>query len=173
MNLLMNLMDWARSQTGKMEFSPEHFEFVGFIIENIALFDDIAWQKSITIKKVLPDNLPVFADKQMINTILRNFVSNAIKFTHPGGAVTVSTSRTLTEITISVSDNGLGIAGERISKLFRIDESFSTPDTNKEKGTGLGLILCKEFVDKHGGRIWVESEEGKGSTFTITLPCSQ
>jgi len=173
LDLLMNLMDWALSQTGKMEFRAEQFELAEVINEIMVLFDEIARQKSISITRVLPTNIPVCADKLMISTVLRNLISNAIKFTYPGGLITISAIRDNQEITISVSDNGLGIAGERISTLFRIDEGFSTPGTSKEKGTGLGLILCKEFVDKHGGRIWVESEEGKGSIFSIALPFRQ
>jgi two-component system, sensor histidine kinase and response regulator len=170
MDLLMNLLEWSRSRTGKLEFNPEHFELVDVVHEIVALFDEIARQKSISIVKVVPHSFPIFADKPMINTILRNLVSNAIKFTQPGGLVTVSANRVNQDIAISVNDNGLGIAAERVSRLFRIDESYSTPGTGNEKGTGLGLILCKEFVEKHGGRIWVESEEGMGSTFIINLP---
>jgi len=105
----------------------------------------------------------------MINTVLRNLISNAIKFTHPGGKIIVSAEEIQNEIKVSVSDNGVGIPKNSIEKLFRIDENYSTPGTQKEKGTGLGLILCKDFIEKHGGKIWVESDEGKGSTFSFTL----
>ncbi|MDZ7777048.1 MAG: ATP-binding protein [Bacteroidales bacterium] len=101
---------------------------------------------------------------------MRNLISNAIKFTRQGGEIKISAEKSAKEILVSVSDNGIGIAPGRIEKLFRIDENDSTPGTNKEKGTGLGLILCKEFVEKHGGRIWVESVENKGTVFTFTLP---
>ncbi len=171
MSLLTNLLEWVRTQTGKIEFNPEFFELVNYIKENVVFYDDIAVQKSITINMDIPHKLIVFADKQMINTVMRNLISNAIKFTREGGEVIISTRKTPKETIVSVRDNGLGIAPDRMEKLFRIDTNVSTPGTNKEKGTGLGLILCKEFVEKHGGSIWVESEEGKGSTFSFTLPC--
>ncbi len=177
MDLLMNLMEWSRSQTGRMEFSPEHFEMGNLINEIMPLFESIAGQKSITISSKLLPNTPVFADKAMINTVLRNLISNAIKFTHPGGNINISIEKKPNEIMVSVADNGVGIPKDSIDKLFRIDENFSTPGTQKEKGTGLGLILCKEFIEKHGGRIWVESEvsgpsaaKAGHSTFYFTIP---
>ena len=177
MDLLMNLMEWSRSQTGRMEFSPEHFEMGNMINEIMPLFENIAGQKSITISSKLLPNTPVFADKAMINTVLRNLISNAIKFTHPGGNINISIEKKPNEIMVSVADNGVGIPKDSIDKLFRIDENFSTPGTQKEKGTGLGLILCKEFIEKHGGRIWVESEVSRPSaakagrsTFYFTIP---
>lgn len=169
LDLLMNLLEWSRVQTGRMQFSPENFDLVHLVDENILLFDLIAAQKAITINKSLPHEFIIFADKQMIRTVLRNLISNAIKFTRQGGEINISAEKTAKEVHISVSDNGIGIAPERIEKLFRIDESNSTYGTNDEAGTGLGLILCKEFVEKHGGRIWVESEQEKGSTFYVSL----
>jgi signal transduction histidine kinase len=120
--------------------------------------------------KELPRNLLVFADKAMINTVLRNIISNAIKFTHPNGQIVISAEKRPDELIISISDNGIGIKKEAIGKLFRIDENQTTLGTQNEKGTGLGLIICKEFIEKHGGKIWVESAVGKGSTFYFTLP---
>jgi len=172
-DLLMNLLEWSRAQTGKMDYNPEYFEMVSLIEEACSLSDDNALQKSITIQKQLPHNLPVFADFYMISTVLRNLISNAIKFTNSGCEIIVSACETATEIVVSVNDNGIGITKERIEKIFSIGESESTPGTTKEKGTGLGLILCKEFVEKHGGRIWVESAEGKGSEFYFAIPASQ
>jgi two-component system sensor histidine kinase/response regulator len=170
MDLLMNLMEWARSQTGRMEFNPEYFEMVSVITETALLFDDIATQKTISIVSNLPANAPVFADKAMISTVLRNLISNTIKFTHSGGRIIISAYKTQNQVKVSVSDNGVGISEANIQKLFSIDENHSTSGTNKEKGTGLGLILCKEFIEKNEGNIWVESEEGNGSTFYFTLP---
>jgi len=170
MDLLLNLMEWSRSQTGRMEFNPEYFDLVSCINKIILLYVDIAGQKSITIKNILPHKASVFADNAMISTVLRNLISNAIKFTMPGGEIIVSAMEKQNEIIFSVSDNGVGISKNSIEKLFRIDQSYSTTGTNKETGTGLGLILCKEFVEKHNGKIWVESEEKKGSTFYFTLP---
>jgi len=169
-DLLMNLLEWARTQTGRMEFSPEYIELGALINEVIELLAESAHQKSITIIRELPRNMLVFADKAMINTVLRNLISNAIKFTHPGGQIVISADKKPDELMISISDNGIGIKKEVIGKLFRIDENHIVPGTQNEKGTGLGLILCKEFIEKHGGNIWVESEVGKGSRFCFTIP---
>lgn len=169
-DLLMNLMEWSRSQTGRMEFSPEYIEMVTLINEVIELLGDSSLQKSITIQRELPRNMLAFIDKAMISAILRNLISNAIKFTHPGGRIVISAEIKNAELIISIRDNGVGIKKENIEKLFRIDENHSTLGTQNEKGTGLGLILCKEFIGKHGGKIWVESEVGKGSTFYFSIP---
>ncbi|MCK9414231.1 MAG: PAS domain S-box protein [Prolixibacteraceae bacterium] len=170
MDLLNNLMDWTRSQTGRMKYNPEYFELTNFLQPVLQLFDEISGQKSISITKNLPASAPVFADKAMIGTIFRNLVSNAIKFTRQGGEVAISAEVGHKNLTVEVRDNGIGIPYESIKKLFRIDQNFSTQGTSLESGTGLGLILCKEFVDKNKGKIWVESEEGKGSTFYFTIP---
>ena len=170
MNLLMNLMEWTQSQTGRMEFNPIYLDFTKLINEVIILFNDISIQKSIKINKSLPDKVLLFADAAMINTVLRNLISNAIKFTNTGGEINILLEERTSEVLISVSDNGIGISNQLIGKLFRIDESYSTSGTNNEKGTGLGLILCKDFINKHNGRIWIESEIGKGSTICFTIP---
>lgn len=170
MSLLSNLLEWSRSQTGRMDFQPEHFELVSLINEVTGLSNDFAQQKSITIVQELPHNLNVFADKAMIATILRNLLSNAIKFTNMGGRILVFSEQTLNEIIISIKDNGVGIDPEALGKLFRIDQNNSSKGTQNEMGTGLGLILCKEFIERHKGRIWAESEYGKGSSFSFALP---
>ena len=171
LDLLKSLMDWSLAQTGRMDFNPETFELTGLIKDNKMLLDIIADQKGITIKKNLPHELTVYADKPMINTVLRNLISNALKFTRQDGEITISAEKRSKEILISVIDNGIGIVPDRLEKLFRLAESSSTSGTNNEKGTGLGLILCKEFVENHGGKIWAESEQEKGSAFYFTLPC--
>ncbi|MBU2556795.1 MAG: AAA family ATPase [Bacteroidetes bacterium] len=169
MDLLMNLMEWSRSQTGRMEFNPGQFDLTEFIHEIIPMFDDIAGQKGIVIKKELPPEATVYADQDMINTVLRNLISNAIKFTKTGGEIILTVTKDKNEFIVSVKDTGIGMSKDRIEKLFRIEASESTSGTANEKGTGLGLILCKEFVEKHEEKIWVISEEGKGSTFYFTL----
>lgn len=169
-DLLTNLMDWSQSQTGRMSFTPENFELNNLIHEVSQQLTAIAGQKSITISHDISTNNPIYADKAMIATVLRNLISNAIKFTPMGGNITISVAYGTNEIVLSVKDSGIGISKENIAKLFRIDQNFSTPGTNKEQGTGLGLILCKEFIEKHKGRIWVESEKEKGSTFSFTIP---
>ncbi|MGZ0656949.1 PAS domain-containing sensor histidine kinase [Coraliomargarita sp. W4R53] len=169
-DLLTNLLEWSRAHTGRMKFKPIDFELVDLIVEIKRFFDTIAGQKSITLLTNLPNETWVFADKQMISTVLRNLISNAIKFTQQGGQITLSATRQGAEVITSVSDNGVGIPTTRLEKLFRIDESESTVGTRNETGTGLGLILCKEFIETHDGKVWVESEQGKGSTFHFTLP---
>jgi signal transduction histidine kinase len=177
MNLLLNLLEWSRSQTGRMEYNPEYVEIDGSINEVIELLSDSAQQKSITIHREFPPNMIAFIDKAMISTILRNLISNAIKFTNPGGEIIISVMQNQKEMIVSVADNGVGIRPMMIDKLFRIDESSSTSGTQDELGTGLGLILCKEFVEKHGGNIRVESDPDgksgrKGSKFSFTIPKS-
>ncbi len=170
MDLLMNLMEWSRSQTGRMEFSPQYLDIDVLINDATELLSDVAHQKLIAISRELPQKIKVFADKAMIDTLLRNLISNAIKFTNPGGTIIVSAEQKQDEVMVTVSDNGVGINADAMGKLFRIEESYSTKGTQNEQGTGLGLILCKEFIEKHGGKIWAESEVGKGSKFCFTIP---
>lgn len=169
-NLLKNLLEWSRSQTGKLEFSPEYLEIGSLINEAIGVLAHAAQQKSIHIRSKLPGNLIVFADRSMISSVLRNLISNAIKFTKPDGQIVISTERAKSEVIISIADTGVGIAPKDIAKLFRIDENHTTLGTQNEKGTGLGLILCKEFVERHNGKIWAESEPEKGSRFQFSIP---
>jgi signal transduction histidine kinase len=163
-------MELSQSQTGRMEFNPDFFELVDIIDDTELLLSGSIEQKSISLSKILPSNTPVFADKKMVSTILRNLISNAVKFTHPGGKISISVEEKQDELIVSVSDNGIGISEVNREKLFKIDQSYSSPGTKNEIGTGLGLILCKDFVEKHGGKIWVESELGKGSEFKFTIP---
>jgi len=170
MNLLTNLLEWSRTQTGRIEFNPEYFELITIINEVVELLNGTAQQKSIFISKKLPHDIPVLADKAMVKTILRNLISNAIKFTNPGGEIIISIEQKEKELIVSVADNGVGIKKENIDKLFRIDYSYSTLGTNKETGTGLGLLLCKEFIEMNSGNIWAESNEVNGSIFNFSLP---
>ncbi len=170
MDLLVNLLEWSRTQTGKIQYNPEYFDLLNLLIEVQALLRDSAKPKAITINITGPGSISVYADKPMISAVLRNLVSNSIKFTGTGGAILISIKEYEYKIEVSVLDNGIGIPKEEIDKLFRIDESFSTPGTENERGTGLGLILCKEFIDKHNGIIWAESGMEKGSKFCFTLP---
>ncbi|BBE20168.1 two-component system sensor histidine kinase [Aquipluma nitroreducens] len=167
--LLSNLLEWSRIQTGRLEFKPEKADIISLIEQEIELLNDSARQKKITIVTELPKRCYEVIDKDMFMTIVRNLISNAIKFTGLDGTIRISVIESEQYIEIAVSDNGIGIKKEHIENLFHIDESQSTPGTQNEKGTGLGLILCKEFVDKHGGKIWVESEPGKGSCFHFTI----
>jgi len=170
MDLLMNLLEWSRSHTGRIVFTPEKIDITASINQATELFSALALQKSITIYKKIQDRIFISADKAMISTILRNLISNALKFTNNGGKIVISAEQMSNELIVSVMDDGVGIGKDSIGKLFRIDVSYSTLGTQNEKGTGLGLLLCKEFIDKHGGRIWVESEPGKGSKFFFSIP---
>ncbi len=170
MNLLSNLIAWSRSQTGRLEYKPVTFNLSTFLNEIILMFADIARQKSIHIRDHIPDNVQVHADQDMLGTVLRNLISNAIKYTRENGVITVSVDNLPEALRVSVSDNGVGIPEDKVGKLFDLTRSFSTVGTHKEKGTGLGLILCRNFVARHGGEIRVESEEGEGSTFYFTIP---
>jgi signal transduction histidine kinase len=172
LELLMSLMEWAQSQTGKLEFNPERLDIIDLIRNITQVFDAIAGQKSILIQKELPRQVLVSVDKSMISTILRNLISNAIKFTKAEGIIIISAEEKPNQLIISIKDNGVGMSNVVVEKLFQINELHSTLGTNNEKGTGLGLILCQEFVEKHGGKIWVQSEEGNGSTFYFSLPLS-
>jgi len=170
LDLLKNLLEWARLQTGKIEFTAVDFLFNDLLKETIELSNDAASHKSIQIINTINQEIWVHADKSMIGTILRNLISNAIKFSNPGGKITISTEKNDNEIVFSVSDTGIGISEVDQLRMFKIEENFSVKGTQNEKGTGLGLILCKEFVEKNDGQIWVESEVGVGSTFYFTLP---
>lgn len=170
MNLLTNLMQWSQTQTGRMEFNPERFDMVETIEETIQLFSNNALQKSIHIEKQLPERMPVYADMAMISTIVRNLLSNAIKFTNEGGTIRILARTSNEEMIVSVCDTGIGMSKKVMDKIFHIDSSYSTPDTYGNKGTGLGLMLCKEFAEKHKGCIRIESEPNKGSVFHFILP---
>ena len=171
MSLLNNLLDWSNSQTGRMDYYPERFDIVSLIDQVTLFLSDFAQHKSIVLTKIVPAEATIFADKAMIGTVLRNLISNAVKFSHKGGTVRISLEQSPEELILSVIDSGVGITKEDQEKLFRIDTNHSTPGTQQEMGTGLGLLLCKEFVEKHGGRIGVESIQGNGSRFYFIIPC--
>lgn len=168
--LLENLLEWSRSQTGRVDFKPEKRILQTAVSESTGFLEETAQNKSITIQDKIPENLHVYADANMLSTILRNLISNAVKFTPQNGKITVSARPKDTEALIQVTDDGIGIDDETKEKLFSIHEKTTKTGTNDEKGTGLGLLLCQEFVETHGGRIWAESKEGEGSTFSFTLP---
>ncbi len=168
--LLENLLDWSRIQTGRLNFELVKLNLDSTFHDIISLFYQNALNKNIKLEKLVDDNLNVLADKNSIKTILRNLVSNGIKFTQSGGTVSLLAEEKDEMILITVQDSGIGISKENINKLFKVDINYSTPGTNNERGTGLGLVLCKELVEKNGGNIWVESEIGKGTKFIFTLP---
>ena len=169
--LLQNLLEWARSQTGKVKYKPEKISLNEILKENINLLKLSAQHKNIKIKYSLEQE-EVFADKEMLNTVVRNLISNAIKFTHSGGNVEVTSNVIDNHVEVEVKDSGVGMTKDEIRMLFRLDVHHTTMGTLNETGTGLGLILCKEFIEKNRGKIWVESEPGKGSCIIFTLPKS-
>jgi two-component system, sensor histidine kinase and response regulator len=168
--LLENLLEWSRSQTGRLQMNVERVDLHDLIEENINLLSNLAAKKKILLNNDIRQGDFVKADINMVHTVIRNLVSNAIKYTREGGSITLDASESNGFYEVSVSDTGVGIKPENLQKLFRIDITYTTHGTADETGTGLGLILCKEFITKNKGDIWVESEFGKGSTFRFTLP---
>ena len=168
--LLNEILIWAKSQQGKIPFKPQKLLFRDLYKETIDVLKHSADLKHININYLASDSLMVFGDKDLLKAILRNLVSNAIKFTNTGGKITINAEPRDGNILISVIDNGVGIAPDSLTKLFEITEVVSTPGTAKESGTGLGLLLCKDFVERHKGKIWVESNLANGSEFKFTLP---
>ena len=170
--LLENLLDWAKTQTGLIVFKPKRQDLKAIVQDIIDMLDSTAKIKNISLNISAVSNMDVYADPNMLHTILRNLISNAIKFTKSGGNIDIIAISEQDHVKISVIDNGVGMNEETLNKIFGIETNFTSNGTANEKGTGLGLILCKEFVEKHGGKIWVESELGKGSRFIFTLPNS-
>jgi signal transduction histidine kinase len=168
--LLENLLQWGRSQTGNIDFNPEVFDLAIVLKENHELLKVQAQTKNITIVNENEVALSVKAHQNSINTVVRNLISNAIKFTPKGGTILLSAERKNQHVMISVKDNGVGMNPQALKNLFQVGTKQSTLGTDKEKGTGLGLILCKDFVEKNGGTIGVESKEGLGSRFYFTVP---
>lgn len=169
-DLLESLLAWTRTQIGKMEYDIEAIDLFDSISQVVDFLRISASAKNISLVNKVQKGSNVFADSSALNTILRNLVSNGIKFTKEDGKIIFDVTRSEKEVQISVTDTGIGLNQEDISKLFRIDVHHTTIGTNKETGTGLGLVLCKELVEKHNGKIWVESEVGVGSKFIFTLP---
>jgi len=171
--ILQNLLDWSRSQTGLLKFNPERINLKNIIEENILYLEQFSANKEIEMHSAIKENMFIYADKNMIKTILRNLLSNAVKFSYRYGKVFVSAVLDQDKVTISVKDHGIGIPKENIEKIFRIDANYFVPGTENEQGTGLGLKLSKEFVEKQGGKIWVESIENKGSEFKFSIPTKE
>ncbi|TGL15268.1 PAS domain-containing sensor histidine kinase [Leptospira meyeri] len=188
-SLLENLLDWARSQSGNINYQPLFIQFFDLVERVIGLLTLSANKKQVTISNQIPKNQVIYADLFMIETVIRNLISNAIKYSNANTEVSVgvlhqnkkvhskskleteklTTESQINEIIFFVKDRGVGMKQEQIENLFRLDHKSSTKGTAQEPGTGLGLILCKEFLEKQGGKIWVESESGVGSTFWIQL----
>jgi PAS domain S-box-containing protein len=169
-NLLENLLMWGKSKSNQIIFKPENVYLPTYVAQIIESLQASASTKNIQLSVAnTPDTL-LYIDATILNIILRNLISNSIKYTHQGGKIEVSVRNLSNEIEFRITDNGIGMSLETQKKLFRQDTNFSTEGTSNEKGTGLGLILCMEFIEKLQGKIWVESELGKGSTFFFTIP---
>ncbi len=171
--MLENLLAWSLSQSREINFSPEKLNLKMLLFETTLGLQEQADRKNIQILDTVSENDIIFADKNMIAAVLRNLISNSIKFTCEKGTIVITSEiqEDNNFLIISVSDTGIGIPKNVIDDLFHTDKNISTKGTDNEAGTGLGLILCREFTEKHGGDIWVESEINKGTTFSFTMPC--
>ncbi len=171
--LLENLLQWSTLQQGRMAFNPQGLRLISILTDSIAMSLQPANQKEIEIESLISDDLEVYADSNMLQTIFRNLVANSVKFTKKGGKITFS-ARTTDDKTLEIliQDTGIGMSKEILKGLFLIDVNTSRKGTDGESSTGLGLIICKEFVELNGGKIWVESEEGVGSKFYFTIPAN-
>jgi PAS domain S-box-containing protein len=168
--LLDNLLNWAKSQTDQLSFTPKKLAITSLIDDLISASASKTLLKNISLRRIKSDEVEVVADENMVMVILRNLISNAIKFSNAGGEITISVNPKNELAEINVCDTGLGMSKDKLTTLFDISSNKTTLGTAKEKGSGLGLILCKEFVEKNHGTIWVESLEHRGSKFTFTLP---
>jgi two-component system, sensor histidine kinase and response regulator len=168
--LLENLLDWARANARKIEINPELFNVHDTISETVGLLSSSASKKAIAITHEISETFTVFADQNMIRTVIRNLISNALKFTPRGGLIKISSFVENTMLIVEVADNGVGISKEKLENLFSLSSDYSTLGTEKETGTGLGLILCNEFMTLNKGHIEASSEHGIGSVFSVFIP---
>jgi signal transduction histidine kinase len=168
--LLNNLLEWSRLERGLLQPALERIELCRLILFVVEAMAADAARKQIALVNRVPKGMVACADPNMLTTVVRNLVANAVKFTESGGTIAISARQTGNVVELDVSDTGIGISADGLNKLFRIDAKYTRKGTADEDGTGLGLLLCKELVEKNGGTIRVESEVGKGSTFTVTLP---
>lgn len=173
LSLLENLLTWAMSQTGRINFEPKTLSLQSIVNESIKTIESNARIKSISIRANINENDLVYADENMLNIILGNLLTNAIKFTHKDGSVSISSKDETSCITVIIEDNGIGMSSDTLEKLFKLNTNYTSRGTANEKGSGLGLMLCKDFIEKNGGKLWVESKLGEGSKFYFTIPKMQ
>jgi signal transduction histidine kinase len=167
------LLEWSRVESGALTPEPVNILLPNLIQANLHMLNQQAAQKQIALTSTMPEGLTIYADYRMIETVLRNLLTNALKFTNSGGSIEVSVCQRETQVEITVSDTGIGIPPDSLSKLFRIDSKYQRPGTASEEGSGLGLVLCKELVEKNNGTIRVESAVNQGSRFIVSLPRPQ
>ncbi len=170
--LLENLLAWAQSQRGYLKAEPSTFCLKTIGDENLILLEQSAAAKEITLKNTIPSGYEVYADRHMVQTIFRNLISNALKFTNPGGQITLSAFGSKTQVDLCISDTGIGISQENIKKILAKDVLYTTYGTSNEKGSGLGIGLVMDLIELHGGKLQIESTPGKGSDFIFSLPRS-
>ncbi|RLD56400.1 MAG: PAS domain-containing sensor histidine kinase [Bacteroidetes bacterium] len=168
--LLQNLLEWSKTKIGQLVVHQETLSLSAIAVENVTLLSSMAHNKTIKLKSGIPFDTTVLADANMVTTVIRNLISNAIKFTGKGGNIIISSKKTNDYIEVCVEDNGIGIEPENLKKLFSIEKQFKTKGTEGEYGSGLGLVLCKEFIEKNHGSIWAESVIGQGTKVKFTLP---
>ncbi len=168
--LLENLLFWSKSQKGEITINAKIININSFVKDTVALLQVAANDKNITIKTEIDDNITCFADKNMIKIVIRNFINNAIKFTNRNGKITIYAKNQENNVCIYIKDNGIGISKEIINKIFDKDDYYTSYGTSKEKGSGLGLNLCIDFIKKNNGKFNIKSVEGKGNTFSFCLP---
>lgn len=169
-NLLENLLYWSRSQRGTLVNNPEVINIHELVVENIELVSTMAENKNINILNTVENNVYAYADRNMIKTVLRNLIINAIKFTDEKGTVSISSAESNGKVKVEVADNGIGIKQSDLDKILNKKEYYTTFGTKREKGSGLGLNLCIDFINRNNGKLFIDSEYGKGSTFAFTLP---
>jgi len=169
-HLLENLLLWSRSQTGRLEIEIKDLDLYEIVLENFSIFNSYAQTKNVLLETNISEDIKVKADENMLNTIFRNLIQNGIKFSNEGGKVLINAEKENNYIKVSVEDNGVGMDNETMNKLFELDINKSRSGTAGEAGTGLGLILCKDFIERLGGKIFVESQLNKGSKFIFTIP---
>lgn len=170
LSLIDNLLHWSRSQTGKITINPQKININSLTHDVTSVLQLQATPKNIELINETPNNIHIEADYNTMSTVMRNLISNAIKFTEPNGKVTIAASQSISDTTISVTDSGVGISPENQEKLFKLEHSYSTKGTSNETGTGLGLVVCKEFVEQNNGTITVTSSLKEGTTFYVTFP---
>jgi len=168
--LLENLLEWSTAQNKEKSFNPVKINLRELILSELESFNTSASQKHVALDQFIFQDIYLTADIQMVQTIFRNLISNAIKYSNQGGIIFISASEGEQFVEIEVMDNGIGMTENTLNKLFKMDAFHSTLGTDNEHGTGLGLLFCKEFVEMHGGKIWAESKPGKWSKFRFTLP---
>jgi signal transduction histidine kinase len=168
--LLENLLQWSRFQTGTIDLKLEEVNLNLLVEQNILFLTENADAKNISINNKLDKHILVVADENMLSTVIRNLLSNAIKFTPTNGRVTISREVREKDVVLSISDTGVGMNAKQVKGLFELETNASKPGTDNEQGSGLGLVICREFIRQNHGNIWVKSEEGKGSTFSFCIP---